>query len=238
MVEYYKKKCKSNNNKIRYYYYKQYTNGKKKIISQTEYNKKNNKKIFTSQTEYNKKKNKKKNIILKGGEEQKITEIHLGYDNIGPYVNKAINPDIMKENLKLLCTFLNKNNIDYYVDMGSLLGIIRDKKLIASDTDADITLNNYELIDVQKLVNKLHNESIFKVIRYIPSIISVLKDNMYIDIYTCKSNLKTQLHNWDNYNFKIPSYPEKYLEKNYGDWKTPSSTHGSPCKIKLQQDYV
>ena len=28
MVEYYKKKCKSN--KLKYYYYKQYTNGKKK----------------------------------------------------------------------------------------------------------------------------------------------------------------------------------------------------------------
>ena len=144
----------------------------------------------------------------------------------------------MKENLKLLCTFLNNYNIDYYVDMGTLLGIIRDKKLIATDTDADITLNNYELIDIQKLVNKLHNESGFKVIRYISSIISVLKDNMYIDIYMCKSKLNTQLHNWDNFNFKIPEYPEKYLEKIYGDWKIPSKTHGSPCKIKLKEDYM
>ena len=122
--------------------------------------------------------------------------------------------------------------------MGSLLGIIRDKKLIATDTDADIHLNNYELIDVQKLVNKLHNESEFKVIRYIPSIISVLKDNMYIDIYTCKSNLKTQSHNWDNYNFKIPSYPEKFLEKNYGDWRTPSNTHGVATRVTIPADYL
>jgi len=138
---------------------------------------------------------------------------------------------------------MNKNNIDYYVDMGSLLGIIRDKKLIATDTDADISLNNYELIDIWKLVNKLHNESGFKVIRFnemenMNSVISVLKDDMYIDIYLTKSKLNTQLHNWDNFDFKIPVYPEKYLKKIYGDWKTPSSTHGSPCKIKLQQDYV
>ena len=227
MVEYYKKKCKSNNNKIRYYYYKQYTNGRKKIISQTEYNKNN--------------KNNNNKKILKGGE--KLTEIPYGYDNTGPYASKPINPDIMKENLKLLCNFMNKNNIDYYVDMGTLLGIIRDKKLIATDTDADITLNNYELIDIQKLVNKLHNESGFKVIRYndmenMNSVISVLKDNMYIDIYLTKSKLNTQLHNWDNFDFKIPVYPEKYLEKNYGDWRTPSNTHGQPDRVTISEDYL
>ena len=44
------------------------------------------------------------------------------------------------ETLKLLSNTLHKEKINYWLDFGTLLGIVRDKDIIQHDTDIDIAI--------------------------------------------------------------------------------------------------
>ena len=54
--------------------------------------------------------------------------------------------------------FLNKNNIIYWVDFGTLLGIHRDKDIILGDNDADICV---PFSQEKKLLNALENSGTY-----------------------------------------------------------------------------
>lgn len=60
------------------------------------------------------------------------------------YIGDRINQGGTQASLRTLAkdtlTNLNKNNVDYWVDYGTLLGIVRDKDIIKHDTDVDICL--------------------------------------------------------------------------------------------------
>ena len=69
---------------------------------------------------------------------------------------------------------LNKHDIFYWIDSGTLLGLIRDKKLLVGDMDIDISIPFTEKIKVLKL----HKE--FKMLGYDFKEIWVYKSNDYI----------------------------------------------------------
>jgi len=63
----------------------------------------------------------------------------------------------LDENFKLVVNVLNKNNIVFWICHGTLLGIIRDKKLIEWDNDVDIAVwksnNNKKKIEMLLISN-------------------------------------------------------------------------------------
>ena len=69
-------------------------------------------------------------------------------------------PNLTNRNLKrahktlfILIDFFNKEKIDYHLEGGTLLGIVRDKQLLAWDYDIDLSIMEK---DAQKFANKSH----------------------------------------------------------------------------------
>ena len=61
--------------------------------------------------------------------------------------------------LKNVTDILEKENIDYYLDFGTLLGAIRDKRLIPWDNDLDITiLNSKDFKKIPLVLKKIEKE--------------------------------------------------------------------------------
>ena len=57
--------------------------------------------------------------------------------------------DIDNKNISLVIDALNKHNVDFWLDHGTLLGYVREKELIPWDTDFDISVwkNDYDKLD-------------------------------------------------------------------------------------------
>ena len=99
--------------------------------------------------------------------------------------------------------FLNKNNITYWVDFGTLLGIHRDGDIILGDNDADICIPSSE---EDKLLKAFQNSgSTFKkwkrmnwpAFRTYPSMLPL----PFVDLYLIRFDVKKQM-------VIIPSSPE------------------------------
>jgi len=70
--------------------------------------------------------------------------------------------------------FFDKENIHYWIDHGTLLGIYRDGKLIEWDNDIDISLHKNEWDDISKRLDNLkftnyHIRKSWRVIKLIPN---------------------------------------------------------------------
>ena len=81
---------------------------------------------------------------------------------------------ISKRNIALdqIISILNNNNINYWIDWGTLLGIIRDNKLFDWDHDIDIS---FYYKDISKVIN------IFEVLKDFGYTIKVEKDFPFVD---------------------------------------------------------
>jgi lipopolysaccharide cholinephosphotransferase len=113
---------------------------------------------------------------------------------------------------------LSQHGIDFWIDYGTLLGYVRNNKIISWDKDIDISIK-YE--DYKKLLNFLGNDNNnkYKIVfqkryPYLDSLVqihpgpSIVKDNifpMHLDIYLYKK--------LDNY------YLLRYLQTPYGSLK-------------------
>lgn len=60
--------------------------------------------------------------------------------------------DVAKEIMLWICDLFNQNNISYHIDHGTLLGIIRDKKLLPWDNDIDFALLEEERSSIEELI--------------------------------------------------------------------------------------
>jgi phosphorylcholine metabolism protein LicD len=65
----------------------------------------------------------------------------------------------MDEQLKFIIEQLEKHEINYWVDSGTLLGLVRDGKLIKGDNDIDISVWDTEIEKIQEFANKLKLQS-------------------------------------------------------------------------------
>ena len=143
-------------------------------------------------------------------------------------------------------TILNKYNIDYWVDFGTLLGIYRENDIIFMDRDVDIVLVDSDTLAT--LMDNTKDDFIkkgYKLEKLTWSAYRVYKYNFFADLYINKkddinkqyigatgetSNISYELIgtpkyiNWKNINVRVPYNIEKVLEYRYGnDYMTPKT---------------
>lgn len=172
---------------------------------------------------------------------------------------RKMDKSIAKENIVLLKNIFEKHHINYWLCFGTLLGAIRDKDFIDYDVDTDIGVN---MIDLNKLEIALLDiiQSGFEIVRVTSdlSLISLLRNNEYIDIYVfrkvkddvnvawyCSGYIvkkdyfsKLEYIQFLGNEFFAPANHIEYLEEIYGsDWTTPKrNAHAQPINI-IEETY-
>jgi phosphorylcholine metabolism protein LicD len=143
-----------------------------------------------------------------------------------------------------IIVILNENDIYYWIDFGTLLGLYRDNDIIFGDNDIDICIFENSVKNIQKIENKLKENGFF--FKKTDRVIKIFKKNtlfpVYADIYINKiinnsvsiwgehddRNIPINLVNtnkiikWKNLLIKTPNNIPKLLELRYGkDFMTP-----------------
>lgn len=163
------------------------------------------------------------------------------FDTTTPMPSDAV--DVMKKG----CELLDKLGVKYTLADGTLLGAIRDHKLISHDTDIDVAV--LHPVDAGK-IEKVFKANGFKVGRRaafkgnIQQLVFYSKSNCLFDIifYTkigdevynfCEKDFYFQHHahhyenivpfEFEGHTFYIPQDVEHWLEATYGNWKVPNN---------------
>lgn len=144
-----------------------------------------------------------------------------------------------KKNLLDIKDILDKHSISFGLIYGTLLGAIRENNFIEHDEDIDLSmLEEYKenlLAVLQDII-----DAGFRVLRYDGKLLSISRDNEYIDFYffkktgssyrKCDVGLKaktkyleeTKAYPFLGKDFQIPIEAEKFLIELYGkNWETP-----------------
>jgi len=148
---------------------------------------------------------------------------------IAPKKNEENKIEVMNYLLKKVVDILDKNNIPYYLDCGTLLGVIRENNLMEKDTDIDITIH-LSMWDKLKAIDFKKNGLIKTRTRegyppgYIISVRPTFSD-FYCDIYANPAFPLLKKKNLNANLYSIPVEPELYLTQLYGNWRVPSKKH-------------
>jgi len=165
---------------------------------------------------------------------------------------KKIDLEISRLNLLALQEVLDQHKVKFGLFFGTLLGAIRENNFIKHDEDIDVYVLDE---DREALLNSLHDleKKGFVVGRYHDELLSIIRDDEYIDIYFFKKRIfntricagtvikekyliETIKYNFIGSTFTIPKDYEEVLIKLYGaDWRTPkvNSPASSPTLINL-----
>ncbi len=152
---------------------------------------------------------------------------------------KTLNLIIAKKNLLEIKGVLDKYGIKFGLIYGTLLGAIRENNFIIHDEDIDLSMLEENKEDLLAVLQEIIDAG-FKVLRYDGKLLSIVRDNEYIDFYffkrtssqyrKCDVGLKakakylekTKAHSFLGENFQIPIESENFLIEMYGkNWKTP-----------------
>jgi hypothetical protein len=156
---------------------------------------------------------------------------------------KKIDKKTAKENLELFCKIMNKTDIKYGLIYGTLLGAVREKNFIEHDEDSDVFVLHEYKDRFLRLIPEFKEVGITPV-RYIDDVVSLMRNDDYIDVFFFKKKKKyglkkirslnndyeidaKYLENTVQINFLgfktyIPEKPEDLLKKVYGkDWRIP-----------------
>ena len=136
---------------------------------------------------------------------------------------------LMNYLLHQVVDIMDENNIPYYLDCGTLLGLIRENGLMEKDTDIDVSIhlsywNKLNSIDFTKYHLEIMRTRSCKKNGYIMSV-KIKNSTMYCDIYANPAFPQLDIKNIDNKTFFIPKNSDLYLTQLYGDWKIPSDKH-------------
>lgn len=146
--------------------------------------------------------------------------------------------------LKDLKHYLNQAQISFFLISGTLLGCIREGKLLGHDKDIDIGV--WETHSVESLANVIYNSGCFYVLPiYSPDILVIRHVNgITIDIFIHHREADDYWHaggksKWHNSPFElvsrsflnseylVPADYDLYLTENYGNWRTPQLSFDS-----------
>jgi hypothetical protein len=131
---------------------------------------------------------------------------------------------IQEENLKLLKSMMDKHRIRYYIDCGTLLGAIRENRLIDGDQDADMMVSEDGIKEVRKCLPELETLGFISFRNSGPYMaMSLLRKGEYIDIYHLWPRISFELIQYPflGTEFPVPKYYDEYLTELYGEWKIP-----------------
>ena len=146
--------------------------------------------------------------------------------------------------LKDLKHYLNQAQISFFLISGTLLGCIREGKLLGHDKDIDIGV--WETHSVESLANVIYNSGCFYVLPiYSPDILVIRHVNgVTIDIFIHHREADDYWHaggksKWHNSPFElasrsflnseylVPADYDLYLTENYSNWRTPQLSFDS-----------
>lgn len=158
--------------------------------------------------------------------------------------SKKYDPHVYASILMRTKIMLDMFQCPCYLGFGTLLGAIREGNFIAGDQDIDIIVLEK---DEDKLIRAVQS-SVFGIMKlkllrvHSPYLISIGDQDQYEDIYIFRNQGNGYYGCWEyrieqerlenpdtmgfmGFEFLIPKDPESYLERVYGDWKTPSDKH-------------
>lgn len=156
---------------------------------------------------------------------------------------KTMDLRIAEENLKIFHSIIHGSGVRYGLMFGTLLGAIRENGFIPHDEDTDIYVLSEDKESFYKLLPELKSKGL-EVIRESINIVSLMRNNEYIDVYFFELKRKINLSNYRVINNKfeikarflektelvfflgmdicVPSQSEKVLEILYGkSWMIP-----------------
>ena len=115
----------------------------------------------------------------------KTKEKYLDYDFSSRKLRRdpKINRKIARENLLLLKEIFDKNNINFWLMYGTLLGAVRDKDFIIHDFDTDLGLFYSDINKLYELKEQLESNG-FDLIRtkFPDDLITFMRKDEYIDL--------------------------------------------------------
>lgn len=172
---------------------------------------------------------------------------------------KPIDKKIAGENLVLLKEVCEKNEINFLLFFGTLLGAVREHDFITHDEDIDLVIKKEEMNNFLSILFDLRIIG-FEVARFEKrGFMSIIRNGEYIDLYFFEPYTKNNdlricareickkefVENTTTYFFLGHSYnvPEKYisfLEYYYGtNWKTPIKAFNfSKSKLAIMKEFV
>lgn len=188
-------------------------------------------------------------------EKKTIKYKHLSLDIFPVHLfhgRKRIDKDISNENLLMFRTFMSDSSITWGLIYGTLLGAIRGNDFIDHDEDTDIfVLHEQKTQFIEWYLAYMQDE--FKIIRFERNLISLIRDEEYIDVYFFKKSIhgrrcddffiprkffksQTQVSLQGN-QYPTIAEPLNFLSYQYGeDWRIPKKNahaKGKPNFLKL-----
>lgn len=169
------------------------------------------------------------------------------------YGRKIIDTNTCKENLLLFKQIMDSNNIPFGLIFGTLLGAVREKNFIKYDEDVDVFLFDELRENILETLFQFIQYG-FQVARYSDSLLSLIRNNDYIDVYFFKetsSNRRcmnyiypscyfNELIDYDflDTKFNISKNYSKLLEEIYGkDWHIPKKNAHAEGNYKPNLNY-
>jgi len=153
-------------------------------------------------------------------------------------VNRLVYHHNRRKHLRLIAVttlkLFNKYNIDYWIDFGTLLGVIRDNDIIYKDNDVDIVIvdskDNHEKM---KLVKRAIEKLGFKLVKETWSAYRVKKYGLFADIYINQKDYKEKVFIGSigvnsNIPFDLVGTPKTIVWRRYNlDVKVPEHIHST-----------
>ncbi len=161
------------------------------------------------------------------------------------------NQEKIRELLKFVIPILNDFEIEYWIDCGTLLGIIREEDILKWDDDGDISYL-HSTRTYKELTHSLFwacdgsGQFTLKGANCRPRVYysSDLRNEPWVDFYGWKDDGSSRYANmeagflksiwpykthigkpkfweWQDLLIKVPEFPEQRLEQLYKDWKIP-----------------
>lgn len=131
---------------------------------------------------------------------------------------------------------LNDNNIPFYIDCGTLLGCIREGKILLHDSDVDITIHLSLWKQLMEIDLSKYDLEVKRVLEGFPNydygnMITIKMKNVpedyYCDIYANPAFPILEKAKMNNKEYPVPKDPGLYLKQLYGNWMVPSNRHAS-----------
>jgi predicted nucleotidyltransferase len=169
--------------------------------------------------------------------------------------SKPLDLSSARKNLTMVNNLLREKQIKVVLMYGTLLGACREGDFIPHDTDIDLALKIEEKNKLISVIPELDNLG-FLLVRFEENLVSVMKDEVYIDFYFFKKRyfffrynspglvLKGKYLNdliefqFLNQCFLVPRHWQVLLRELYGKtWKTPikndpSMNHNSYIRLR------